>query len=377
MDLIQELERTNPGRPHGDGVRWGVVRRIEKVARNLKRALKINPHDGRRAPLGELAAWAYPDRIAKTRSGGGGRYQLANGRGAVLDPQEPLAGEAFIVAVELDGDRQDARIFRAAAYDRPTLERQYKGRLGTVESIAWDVGGKAVKAVEQRTFGALILDQRPIKSPDPERVLKALVSGIRQTGAACLPWSKKTRQWQARACFMGRMADAHESWPDFSDEGLLRDLESWLAPFLTGMTRLADLAPMDLQVALASRLTWDQQRWLKNWAPTHLTVPSGSKIPIDYGGHRPVLAVRLQEMFGLTDNPAIADGRQPLLIHLLSPAGRPVQITEDLGGFWTGSYIEVKKELQGRYPKHYWPEDPLTAVPTRRAKPRKFPKDGR
>jgi ATP-dependent helicase HrpB len=186
-----------------------------------------------------------------------------------------------------------------------------------------------------------------------------------------LPWTRALCTWRNRVATLRRIQAGEEQWPDLSDTALAADLEHWLEPYVIGMRRLKDLARLDLQGALTSRLTWRQQRLMDQLAPTHWTVPSGSRRPIDYSGEAPVLAVRLQEMFGATRTPAIADGRLPLQLHLLSPAGRPVQVTQDLAGFWRSGYPEVKKELMGRYPKHYWPDDPLGATPTARAKPRK------
>ena len=210
----------------------------------------------------------------------------------------------------------------------------------------------------------------PLSSPDPQQVRSALLEGIRQAGSACLPWTKVLRQWQARVRFLRRLADERQDWPDVSDDGLVADLTHWLGPYLAGISRLRDLARIDLRSVLADMLSYRQRRLLAELAPTHLTVPSGSRIPIDYSAEIPVLAVRLQEMFGLSETPAVAGGRQRLLIHLLSPAGRPVQITSDLAGFWRTGYPQVKKELKGRYPKHYWPDDPLKARPTARVKPK-------
>jgi ATP-dependent helicase HrpB len=185
-----------------------------------------------------------------------------------------------------------------------------------------------------------------------------------------LPWTRALKHWQERVCFLRRLAEDQRQWPDVSNDGLAKHLSQWLAPYLTGITRLRDLARIELKKALVNMLPYPQRQQLDELAPTHLTVPSGSRIPIDYSGDAPVLAVRLQEMFGLAKTPAVAGGRQPLLIHLLSPAGRPVQITSDLAGFWQTGYPEVKKELKGRYPKHYWPDNPLQAQATARVKPR-------
>jgi ATP-dependent helicase HrpB len=201
--------------------------------------------------------------------------------------------------------------------------------------------------------------------------MQALIDGIRKLGIDCLPWTRRLRTWQARVMLLSRIQANGDTWPDIGDDALAATLEQWLAPYLCSLQRLADLSVKDFSQALRNRLTWRQQRQVDEWAPSHITVPSGSRLPIDYGGAVPVLAVRIQELFGLTATPAIADGRFPLMLHLLSPANRPAQITRDLAGFWKESYLDVRKELKGRYPKHAWPEDPLTAVPTSRAKSQK------
>ncbi|MGD8843997.1 MAG: ATP-dependent helicase HrpB [Desulfobacteraceae bacterium] len=322
-------------------------------------------------PLGGVLAWAYPDRIARRRPGERGRYLTRSGQGLRLDETDPMAAQDFIVAVEADGQRRDGRIFRAAAYDAALLEEQFSEQLQWRESIQWDGRRQSVSSQQELRFGALALRTKTLARPDERQVLAAMVRGIHKSGMDVLPWTKSLRNWQARVCFLHRIIGDAELWPDLSDQNLAARLDQWLPPFLSGMTRLRDLSRVDLRGALLSLLPYDGHRQLDALAPTHCTVPSGSRIPIDYGATVPVLAVRLQELFGLDRTPVIAGGRQPLLLHLLSPASRPVQVTQDLSGFWKHSYHEVKKELKGRYPKHHWPDDPLTAQPTARAKPRK------
>jgi ATP-dependent helicase HrpB len=239
-----------------------------------------------------------------------------------------------------------------------------------VETVAWDPERRVVAARRDLKLGALTLRSEPLTAPDSHQVLAALLEGIRHQGLDCLPWTRALRHWQNRVCFLRKLAQDQQQWPDVSDDGLLKHPAHWLAPYLTGITRLRDLARIELKKALVSMLSNPQRRLMDELAPTHLTVPSGSRIPIDYSGDVPLLAVRLQEMFGLSETPAVAGGRQPLLIHLLSPAGRPVQITQDLAGFWQTGYPAVKKEQKGRYPKHYWPDDPLQAQATARVRPR-------
>ena len=205
--------------------------------------------------------------------------------------------------------------------------------------------------------------------PDPEAVREALCEGIRRAGLSCLPWTPEAEQWRARVSLLRRNEGPESAWPDVSDETLMVRLGEWLGPSLDGMMRLDHLARLDLPAALRRLLSWKQQQDLERLAPTHLTVPTGSRIRLDYSaGERPVLAVRLQEMFGSIETPCVADGKVPVSIHLLSPAGRPMQVTQDLARFWATSYFEVRKDLRGRYPKHHWPENPLAATPTRRAK---------
>lgn len=346
-------------------------RRIIRVADTLKRQMGIKGQKKAGGSVGRLLAWAYPDRIAKRRLDAMGRFQLSNGRGAFFPGPEPLAAEDYLVCAELDGKRRQARIFRAAAYDEETLLKQYEDRLRRTERVDWDSRKKAVKATRVLYLGALALRTALLQKPDPEKLLATLVGGIRQEGVDCLPWTKPLRQWQTRARFAGRVLPEDRKWPDFSDQGLTDELETWLSPYLSGIARLRDIPRGKLREALEARLSWRQRRQLEYLAPTHWVVPSGSRIPIDYSNHPPILAVRLQEMFGATETPAIGGGREPLLIHLLSPAGRPVQVTQDLEGFWQNSYLAVKKEMMGRYPKHYWPDDPLHARATNRTKPRR------
>jgi ATP-dependent helicase HrpB len=250
------------------------------------------------------------------------------------------------------------------------LLEQFAEQLRWTEAVDWDPDRLAVAARRVLKLGALTLRSQPLAEPDSQLVLEALLKGIREQGLQCLPWTKSLKRWRERVCFLRRISEDEQQWPDVTDEGLESRLTQRLAPYLTGMTRLRDLTRVDLKAALYSLLPYRQHQLLDELAPTHLSVPSGSRIPIDYSDDLPVLAVRLQEMFGLGKTPSVGGGRQPLLIHLLSPAGRPVQITRDLAGFWQSGYHEVKKELRGRYPKHYWPDDPLHAKATARVKPK-------
>jgi ATP-dependent helicase HrpB len=370
LDLLQSLRRKHPLTGQGATIDHSALRRVVPAADQLRRQMGCKAGDGDAVSIGRLLGWAYPDRIARRRPGVRGKFLLTNGRGAYLDPAAPLAAEEFIVAVELDGERREARIFKAAAYSMDILSEQFAEQLRWTEVVDWDPDRLAVAARRDLKLGALTLRSEPLAAPDSQQVFKAMLKGIRQQGLHCLPWNRSLKRWQERVCFLRRISGNEQQWPDVTNEGLESHLMQWLAPYLTGMTRLRDLARVELKAALFSMLPHRQHHLLDELAPTHLTVPSGSRIPIDYSGDAPVLAVRLQEMFGLGQTPSVAGGRQPLLIHLLSPAGRPVQITRDLAGFWQSGYHEVKRELKGRYPKHYWPDDPLQAQATARVRPK-------
>ncbi len=327
----------------------------------------VDPHDS----TGILLAWAYPDRIGQAR-GDGGRYLLANGRGAHFSEPQALSKAEYIVAAELDGAEREARIFLAAPVRLTDLKEQFSKQILDQAEILWDERENAIRARRARRLGALILQSAELRNPDPEALQNAVLVGLRKTGLAALPWSADLRQWQARVTLMREHTVASpEPWPDVSDTTLATTLEQWAPPWISSITRREHFARMDLGNALRSRLSYAQGVILEREAPTYFTVPSGSNIPIDYlDGDTPSLSVRLQEMFGLSQTPSVAAARVPLLLKLLSPARRPVQITRDLVSFWNRGYHEVKKDLKGRYPKHYWPDDPYTAEPTRRARPR-------
>jgi len=317
---------------------------------------------------GVLLACAYPDRIAQRRGTADNRFLLSNGRGALFADAQPLAAQDYLVAAYL-GDGREARIFLAAAVDRQQLLDYHGALLSEHRFVDWNAAEQCVQARRQRRLGELVLEDQVWQEADPERVRGALLDGIARHGSACLPWNDAARQLQARVGFMHRLAP--QEWPDLGDDALMTGLQDWLSPWLDGMSRLAHLKRLDLHAVLLTQLSWQQQRRLDELAPTHVSVPSGSRLRVDYSQETPVLAVRLQEMFGLTDTPCIAAGRVPLLLHLLSPARRPVQITRDLAAFWSGAYHEVKKELKGRYPKHHWPDEPLQAEATSRTRPRR------
>ena len=347
-------------------------RRVIQTSKQLREHLPKPGRDkGEKISAGELLALAFPDRIGQRRGEGRGQYKLTSGRGAVLPAHDRLASHEYLAVAELDAGKIEGRIFLAAPLAREALVSLFADRLQREEKVSWDEQSATVKPQRLLRLGELILEAAPLAKPSAEAVLTALLSGIRSLGLAALPWSDKARELQARLESM-RLWQPEAGWPEVSDACLTKTLEQWLAPYLTGMRSAEHLKKLDLFAILAGMLDWQQQSQLGREAPTHLTVPSGSRVKLRYTpGEAPVLAVRLQEMFGLADTPKICNNTVPVLLHLLSPAQRPMQITQDLRGFWEGAYHEVKKELRGRYPKHHWPDDPWQAQPTSRIKPRK------
>jgi len=358
-----------PSDPHGQQVDPDRLARVREIAREWRRELELPA----RAPVGEanlaglLLSFAYPDRIGQRRSGQAGRFLLRNGQGAATT--DPVLGLAeWIVAADLDGDRRESRIWRAAPLTLAEIEAEYAEAMVIEEEIEWNESAGAVVARRCRRLDALVLSATPLRDPPPDRVVEVLLGALTRDGIARLPWGEAANQLRRRLAFLHRLDD---EWPDVSDEALLARLGEWLGPRLAGLRRRDQVAGVDLASAIGALLTWEQKAKVDQLAPTHMEVPSGSRIPIDYlDPHVPVLAVRLQEIFGWIRTPTVAGGRVPLTLHLLSPARRPVQVTRDLAGFWRTTYFEVKKDLKGRYPRHHWPDDPLTAIPTRRARPR-------
>ncbi|MGE0387904.1 MAG: ATP-dependent helicase HrpB [Gammaproteobacteria bacterium] len=350
--------------------------RVRRLARGYAREGAGRAREEPAVPDGDAAglllALAYPDRIAQRRGEGGGRFVLANGRGAVLDERDPLAHAEFIVAADLDAGERDARIWLAAPIARATLERCLADAIESRETVAWDPRAGAVIARRERRLGRLSIAEQALERADPVRIAAAMLAGIRALGIGALPWDAHTRQWQARVEFARRLDTGAKGrpLPAVADADLLATIEDWLAPWLGGISRREDLRRIDLPAALAGLLDHEQRRRLELLAPTHLSVPSGSRIALDYSrGEVPVLAARLQELFGLAQSPCVGAGRVPVLVEILSPARRPVQVTRDLASFWARGYQDVRKDLRGRYPRHYWPEDPYTAVATRKVRP--------
>ena len=318
---------------------------------------------------GSLLALAYPGRIAKNRGGGSGSFLLANGRGGNVDPGSPLAREPYLAVAELTGVAAASRVVLAAPISLGEIEARFTGRIEEDEATTFDAASASLRSRRVRKLGALILSERALPVVSGAEAARLLAEGIASLGIAKLPWSKPQLQFRDRVNFL-RRAEGNE-WPDLSDHALARTPADWLALFLDGKTALSQISADDLAGAFDVLVPWNLRKRLEAEAPTHFTAPSGSNVPIDYEGEEgPKLAIRVQELFGLAVHPVIAGGRVPLLIELLSPAHRPVQVTRDLPGFWRGSYKDVRSDLRGRYPKHPWPDDPLTAPATRRAKPR-------
>jgi ATP-dependent helicase HrpB len=310
--------------------------------------------------VGRVLALAYPDRIARRRSGAAPRYQLSNGKGAVLREEDPLARQDWLVAADLDGRAREATIFRATAVDLADLERDLAPHIQEGEEAFWDDRRGTIVARHVRQLGALVLAEKPLQQIAPELIRQGLLDAVRRKGLESLPWTDAARQWRARVQLLGTAFPG--DWPDVSDSALLASLEQWLVPFMAGMQRWSDLARLDLLQALNSLLDYPQQQQLDEFAPKALTIPTGQKVSLDYtADNGPVLAAKLQALFGWTETPKVAGGRVPVVIHLLSPARRPLAVTADLASFWNNAYPQVRKELRGRYPKHPWPEDPLTA----------------
>ena len=338
--------------------RWAAV--VEAPLRRVKSELSV----------GALIALAFPERIAKNRGGAAGAFVLANGRGANLDPASPLAREPFLAVAELAGSAAQGRILSAAPITLGEIEARFADRITARQDITFDATSLSLRGRNSRRLGALVLGEQPMPVMPDENTANLLAESIAALGIDRLPWTKALAQWRDRVMFLRQSEGA--SWPDLSDAALAASAEAWLAPALAGKTALAEFTADEFATALGEFLPWPLRRRLDAEAPVYFEAPTGSRVPIDYAGDGgPKIAIRVQELFGLDRHPAIAGGKVPLAIELLSPAQRPVQTTRDLPGFWRGSYAAVRAEMRGRYPKHPWPDDPIAATATRRAKPRK------
>ena len=316
---------------------------------------------------GVMLALAFPDRVARNR--GQGSFVLANGRGAVVDPASALARAPYIAVAELAGTAAQGRILLAAPIALADIEAHFADRIETADEVSFDRGAMALRARRRRTLQAMTLSEAPLALTPSAETARVLTDGLIAAGIEQLPWSKSVKQWRDRVMFL-RQAEG-DAWPDLSDHALAARREDWLVPILHDKISVKDLSAGDLSEALTTLLPWELRARLEREAPTHFEAPTGTMLAIDYeAGQGPTIAVRLQELFGLTTHPSIAKGAVPLVLELLSPAHRPVQVTRDLPGFWRGSYAAVRSDLRGRYPRHPWPEDPANAMPTRRVKPR-------
>ena len=352
---------------------WQQARRFARLASGIHKPRKFAIGVAQGDMLGVLLASAYPDRIGRLRNEGDGtRYQLSNGRSAMLPAQDSLVGSDWLASAELGGHvgEPSDRIYCASPLNPDTFREILSGLVSEEEHVEWDYRIDRFVAEQRHLVGSILLSAEPLQEVSDGARGEALLGVVRRKGLLILPWSKNLQQWRARVALLHRtQADADENpWPDLSDEALLETLESWLLPYLGEVKRLQDFQHLDLKDIFRALLAWPLPLELERLAPERWAAPSGSSIAIDYGQNPPVLAVKLQEMFGCEDTPTIADGEVALQVHLLSPAQRPLQVTQDLAGFWRSSYQEVKREMKGRYPKHPWPDDPLAAVATRHTK---------
>jgi ATP-dependent helicase HrpB len=320
---------------------------------------------------GVMLALAFPDRVARNR--GNGSFVLASGRGAALDQASALSRSPYIAVAELTGTAAQGRILLAAPIAQAEIEAHFADQIETTDEISFDRSAMALRARRKKTLHAIKLSEAPLALSPSAETARVLADGLIAAGLDHLPWSKSAKQWRDRVMFL-RAAEAGASpnpWPDLSDDALAAQREAWLTPALHDKTSLKQLSAGDLSDALMSLLPWELRARLEREAPTHFEAPTGTMLAIDYEAEQgPTIAVRLQELFGMNTHPSVAKGAVPLVLELLSPAHRPVQVTRDLPGFWRGSYAAVRADLRGRYPRHPWPEDPASAMPTRRVKPR-------
>ncbi len=351
---------------------------LDAAAKQWRRRLKVDAQPPRSIDahrIGDLLAHAFPDRIAHQHPTQPRRYQLANGRMATLFDDSALFGEPWIVASELRHEAKDALLLRGAPVDEAALRREFPKRFIEEDTVRWDDARRALVAQRERRFDGIVLESKPAGRVDPAQAARALTDAVRALGLDALPWSETLQQWRARVRALREWAP-DEGFPDLSDAALIDTLDTWLRPAFEGKTRLEALDAAELSNALHQTVDWNLRRRIDALAPTRIVVPSGMERRIEYavddhdGVRPPVLAVKLQELFGMSDTPRIVEGRVPLTLHLLSPGGRALQVTQDLKGFWERTYPDVRKEMKGRYPRHPWPDDPWSATATHRAKPR-------
>jgi ATP-dependent helicase HrpB len=360
VDLDERLRRFRSEK----GERAEAARRL---AERISASLPGPKASGGSVTAGRLLMHAYPDRIALQR-GGRGRFVMANGRGAELPDTERLAAAHMLVIADLTGRAAQARILSAADVSRSQVEEELSGAIQEKDECFFDRDSREARARRVTRLGAIVFDERPLPRPTGERAAQALAEGVVELGLDILPFSKDGSQLRARIGFLHRSIGA--PWPDVSDEALLARLGEWFIPFQGKASSLSRIDPGSLTDGLRSLIPYDVAQDLNKLAPTHFEAPTGQRHAIRYDGEEPVLAIRVQELFGLKKHPAVAGGKLPLLLELTSPAHRPIQTTRDLPGFWAGSWKDVRADMRGRYPRHPWPEDPAAAMPTARAKPR-------
>lgn len=366
VDLEQRLSRFRTDKsPRATAARQ-LAERLAKTASLPQRAERPGTKF-ETVSAGALLLHAWPDRVAKAR-GERGRFVLANGSGAALDPASPLAGEAFLVVADLQGKAQNARIAAAASVTENEVREKLAHRIDKRLDTRFDRAGRSVRVRQTETLGAITLAERMLPAPTGADADNAIIDALREHDLSLLGWSKETQALRHRLRWLHQGLGS--PWPDVSDEALIASLDEWLLPFLSGEANFARIGPAVLHNALMALIPHEMQRKFAALAPTHFDAPSGSHVPISYDGEQPVLAIRVQELFGMDRHPTIAGGTVPLTLELLSPAHRPIQTTGDLPGFWHGSWADVRADMRGRYPKHVWPDDPLAAVATSRAKPR-------
>jgi ATP-dependent helicase HrpB len=363
--------RTRLDALHRGTAERGALDRVRRSQRQLEQQLGGATGDTGDITPGVLLALAYPDRIARRRAGADARYALSNGRGAVFASVESIAREEFIVAVDLDDRDREARIQLAAPLAKADLLEYLAPQLLRADELVWDERTETVAARRVIRLGELLIEEKPLNDVPRDASAAAMLQGIRSMGLDSLSWDDDARNFVARSEFVrGLERKDVADWPDLSRDALARDL-TWLAPFLDGATRRSQLARVRILEALKAHLGYERQRKLEELAPTHVGLPTGSRAAIDYlSDNAPIAAMRMQEVFGLAATPRIGGGSVPVTFELLSPGRRPLQVTRDLASFWKNAYVEVRKDMRGRYPRHYWPENPLEAEPTRRVKPR-------
>ena len=354
-------------------LRWANFRRDRSPNANAARGLArqiasaFSKDQPEPTSAGELLLLAYPDHAAKAR-GRPGQFLLVSGRGAEIDPAHVLAGKPWLVVADMQGTADRMRILAAAEVSETSVVDVLAAKVVVEETVSFDIAKRALRRRKSVRFGAIKVQEQMLAAPTGEAADAAMIEAVRAHGLGMIDWPKEAFVLRKRLGWLRK--GLGDPWPDVSDAALLARLDEWLRPWLNGISELSKLPAHSLTEGLRALVPYDRQRKLDEYAPTHFTVPTGSNIPIRYEDEDLILAVRVQELFGLTVHPSIADGKVPLLLELLSPAHRPIQLTRDLPGFWRGSWADVRADMRGRYPKHVWPEDPATAAPTARAKPR-------